>query len=197
MQTASTHRYGWESCGATVFSEEICEEVRGFASQQPSKVLSAFVSSNLIMWFGSSIQLRKAAVESAARALLMDRRPDHPFTDSTTHLKGMESLRATPSAAHTAFHIARDIASLPRVSLALAQSPPFLHTPVLLGHWTTDRKLPFRRGTAAKELFSALGCDVHWRIYEGFGHWYEVPDEIDDIVYFVQRLCQDDAEDDS
>lgn len=29
--------------------------------------------------------------------------------------------------------------------------------------------------------------DVTWKVYEGFGHWYKMPDEIDDIVRFLQE----------
>lgn len=28
--------------------------------------------------------------------------------------------------------------------------------------------------------------DVTWRAYSGFGHWYKVPDEIDDVVSFLK-----------
>ncbi|OJD25500.1 hypothetical protein ACJ73_03123, partial [Blastomyces percursus] len=32
-----------------------------------------------------------------------------------------------------------------------------------------------------------LDVDVTWRVYEEFGHWYKVPDEIDEIVKFLKE----------
>ena len=29
--------------------------------------------------------------------------------------------------------------------------------------------------------------DVTWKTYDGFGHWYKVPDQIDDMVDFLQK----------
>jgi hypothetical protein len=32
--------------------------------------------------------------------------------------------------------------------------------------------------------------DVTWKIYESFGHWYKVPDEIDDILNFLREKTE-------
>lgn len=39
----------------------------------------------------------------------------------------------------------------------------------------------------ASILSDGFGMDVTWRAYEGFGHWYKVPDEIDDVVRFLKE----------
>ena len=94
-------------------------------------------------------------------------------------------VAATP--AHAAFALARDIASLPPLSLAQSQAP-FVPTPVFLGHGTADEKVAYRLGEEARDLLTALGCNVQWRGYKGLGHWYQVPEEIDDIVRFIRRV---------
>jgi uncharacterized protein YggL (DUF469 family) len=58
---------------------------------------------------------------------------------------------------------------------------------VFLGHGDADEKKPYALGHAAAETLQALGFDVTWRLYQNLGHWYKVPDEIDDIVNFIQN----------
>ena len=35
-------------------------------------------------------------------------------------------------------------------------------------------------------MLRALGYEVVWKLYPGLGHWYKIPDEIDDIVEFIR-----------
>lgn len=61
-------------------------------------------------------------------------------------------------------------------------------TPVLLGHGAEDEKVPVHLGEAAAGVMRAAGYDVEWKIYKNQGHWYKIPDQIDDIVSFISRL---------
>ncbi|KAH8702000.1 Alpha/Beta hydrolase protein [Talaromyces proteolyticus] len=94
----------------------------------------------------------------------------------------------------------RDILDLPQISIAAsdqgnrdgskdtATCSHSLRTPVFLGHGSADPKVSVRLGEKmAKFLSNKLKMDVTWKAYEGFGHWYKVPDEIDDVLGFLQR----------
>ncbi|KAK7515863.1 putative phospholipase/carboxylesterase [Phyllosticta citriasiana] len=84
-----------------------------------------------------------------------------------------------------AFNTARDIASLPPLSGTLDEAAAFARTPVFLGHGRHDEKVSVKLGSQARAVLEALGCKVRWEDYDE-GHWYKVPDEIDDIVDFLQ-----------
>ncbi|GAB1192694.1 hypothetical protein APSETT444_001888 [Aspergillus pseudonomiae] len=52
----------------------------------------------------------------------------------------------------------------------------------------TDPKVSVDLGRhMASTLSEAFGMDVTWKVYEEFGHWYKVPDEIDDVVCFLKE----------
>ncbi|KAL1865011.1 hypothetical protein Daus18300_007358 [Diaporthe australafricana] len=85
----------------------------------------------------------------------------------------------------TAANTARDIASLP--SLSAAQEVVFPSTPIFLGHGRNDEKVSVDLGEQARHVLESLGCKVRWRDYDE-GHWYKVPEEIDDIVDFLQDI---------
>jgi predicted esterase len=57
-----------------------------------------------------------------------------------------------------------------------------------LGHGKTDEKVPWALGNEAAATLKRLGMDVEWKDYD-IGHWYLVPDEIDDIVTFLNRIA--------
>ncbi|KAI4156203.1 MAG: hypothetical protein LQ340_000456 [Diploschistes diacapsis] len=59
-------------------------------------------------------------------------------------------------------------------------------TPVFLGHGTLDNKVNIRHGELGRDVLRELGLQVQWRTYED-GHWYTEPEEIDDIVAFLQE----------
>ncbi|KAI6093906.1 acyl-protein thioesterase [Hypoxylon rubiginosum] len=69
-------------------------------------------------------------------------------------------------------------------------------TPVFLGHGNMDEKKPVKQGEAAARAMRAAGYKVQWKSYADLGHWYKIPDEIDDIVNFIQCeigwLCEND-----
>lgn len=58
-------------------------------------------------------------------------------------------------------------------------------TPIFLGHGDIDEKKPYALGEGAARTMRAAGYNVEWRLYPGLGHWYKIPDEIDDIVEFI------------
>ena len=68
--------------------------------------------------------------------------------------------------------------------------PVVLQTPVFLGHGTADEKVNVQLGEKAAATLRYLGMNVTWKPYKDFYHWYKEPDEIDDIVLFLQqKLC--------
>ncbi|KAF8242698.1 alpha/beta-hydrolase, partial [Wilcoxina mikolae CBS 423.85] len=62
-----------------------------------------------------------------------------------------------------------------------------LETPVFLGHGEKDEKVSCELGLEAGKMLGLLGVDVTWKVYEDFGHWYKVPDEIDDVIAFLRE----------
>lgn len=83
----------------------------------------------------------------------------------------------------------RDILGMPPVqSDANDTENALLKTPVFLGHGSADLKVPVRLGQQmASILTDGFGMDVTWKIYQEFGHWYKVPDEIDDALRFLKE----------
>ncbi|KAF7122111.1 hypothetical protein CNMCM5793_000066 [Aspergillus hiratsukae] len=65
---------------------------------------------------------------------------------------------------------------------------PYLETPVFLGHGSADPKVSVDLGRRMASILSdGFGMDVTWKAYEEFGHWYKVPDEIDDVLRFLEE----------
>jgi predicted esterase len=60
-----------------------------------------------------------------------------------------------------------------------------LATPVFLGHGAKDDKVPYRLGKEAASTLSLLGMQTTWKGYAELGHWYQVPEEIDDVIEFL------------
>ncbi|KAI2617665.1 phospholipase/carboxylesterase [Hypomontagnella submonticulosa] len=60
-------------------------------------------------------------------------------------------------------------------------------TPIFLGHGNNDEKINPSFGRTASTTLSTIGYDVTWKSYKDQGHWYKIPDEIDDIVEFVKH----------
>ncbi|KAL2202999.1 hypothetical protein CC79DRAFT_1373143 [Sarocladium strictum] len=58
-------------------------------------------------------------------------------------------------------------------------------TPVFLGHGVKDEKKPLAQGRAAAQVMGDAGYEVQWKAYEDLGHWYQIPEEIDDVVEFI------------
>lgn len=61
-------------------------------------------------------------------------------------------------------------------------------TPVFLGHGDADEKVPVRLGETAAAVMRSAGYKVHWKSYQKQGHWYKIPDEIDDMIWFIAQV---------
>ncbi|PHH53867.1 Acyl-protein thioesterase 1 [Ceratocystis fimbriata CBS 114723] len=63
-----------------------------------------------------------------------------------------------------------------------------LSTPIFLGHGEIDEKIKISLGEDASQTMSLVGYSVDWRRYKDQGHWYKIPDEIDDIAEFIHQV---------
>ncbi|KAL4960998.1 Alpha/Beta hydrolase protein [Aspergillus stella-maris] len=71
-----------------------------------------------------------------------------------------------------------------------ASFPIHFQTPVFLGHGAADPKVSVRLGQHMASVLSGakgFNMDVTWKAYEEFGHWYQVPDEVVDILAFLRE----------
>lgn len=59
-------------------------------------------------------------------------------------------------------------------------------TPVFFGHGDSDETVRPSRGREAYETMRAVGLQAEWKCYADQGHWYKIPDEINDIVEFIK-----------
>ncbi|KAE8551173.1 hypothetical protein TMatcc_009276 [Talaromyces marneffei ATCC 18224] len=97
-----------------------------------------------------------------------------------------DSERGTRSSITDALNHVRDILDLEPIFIS--ETFPTLQTPIFLGHGSADPKVSVHLGDKMVELLSKrLEMDVTWKAYEGFGHWYKVPDEIDDVLDFLRQ----------
>ena len=62
-----------------------------------------------------------------------------------------------------------------------------LATSVFLGHGAENPKIKCSLGKEATETLQMLGMDVTWRYYPELGHWYKIPEEIDDTVEYLTK----------
>ncbi|EEH02622.1 conserved hypothetical protein [Histoplasma capsulatum G186AR] len=98
---------------------------------------------------------------------------------------------------HQALNYIRDILDLPPLSESpgegLEPTPPeaslrHLQTPIFLGHGSADPKISVRHGERMSNFLSEhVRMDVTWKVYPEFGHWYKIPDEIDNILLFLKE----------
>lgn len=104
---------------------------------------------------------------------------DNPFASpSDTQDATMES------GAVKAQVLERDLLGLSFLSCP-SQDKTAYQTPVFLGHGKEDEKVPCALGQRAAQLMQDAGYEVDWKCYENQGHWYKIPDEIDDICNFI------------
>lgn len=87
-----------------------------------------------------------------------------------------------------ALNLVRDILSMDKIDsrdTIDGYNYPNLATPVFLGHGREDAKVNCGLGEDAATALQTLGMEVTWRCYPELGHWYKIPDEIDEIVEFI------------
>ncbi len=103
---------------------------------------------------------------------------ENPFAESD----GPDQEHEDPAA--TVLSYVKDLISLDTTN-EVAGGKSVLSTPVFLGHGRLDEKVQFLLGEQASRTLRALGFQVDWREYREQGHWYMIPDEIDDMVEFI------------
>ena len=81
--------------------------------------------------------------------------------------------------------LTRDLLCLDKPEYTSRANSPLL-TPVFLGHGEADDKVKPCYGKSASETLVACGFQVTWKCYSNQGHWYKIPDEIDDLVEFIR-----------
>ncbi|KAF5122556.1 Acyl-protein thioesterase 1 [Metarhizium anisopliae] len=104
---------------------------------------------------------------------------DDPFTRPSESQDA--AVQASPVKAQV---LERDLLSLPSLECP-SKEKTACRTPVFLGHGMADEKVPWVLGEAAAELMRNVGYQVEWKCYQDQGHWYKIPDEIDDICNFI------------
>jgi hypothetical protein len=112
--------------------------------------------------------------------------------DRTEMLDADESV---PARQLRAANFVRDLVDLEPLQRALegretenqTSNAHLYDTPCFLGHGTADEKVSVRLGAQSRDTLVQLGLDVTWKQYDGWGHWYKVPDELDDIACFLRE----------
>ena len=64
-------------------------------------------------------------------------------------------------------------------------------TPVLMGHGIDDAYVDIELGRQAAGVLLQIGLVVEWKEYSGAeeeGHWFKVPEQIDDILQFLLKV---------
>ncbi|KAK1772913.1 phospholipase carboxylesterase [Phialemonium atrogriseum] len=65
-------------------------------------------------------------------------------------------------------------------------------TPVFIGHGIDDAYVDVELGRQAADVLGQGGWEVEWKEYAGAeeeGHWFKVPDEMDDIYAFLVKVA--------
>lgn len=81
----------------------------------------------------------------------------------------------------------RDLLCLPPLEKPDRESTAH-STPIFLGHGSADEKVPCSLGEAMAATLEKADYKVELKVYHGLGHWYKIPDEIDDIVQFLDSV---------
>ncbi|KAK2004988.1 alpha/beta-hydrolase [Colletotrichum falcatum] len=106
---------------------------------------------------------------------------DDDVFDSSNHESPFgrkeDELGANPL--EQALNIIREEIDLP--SHSSESVPPFLRTPVFLGHGSKDDRVPPRHSQHACRILRLMGCNVNLRIYSDLDHWYS-QDMLQDMV---------------
>lgn len=92
----------------------------------------------------------------------------------------------TPDRLATA--VARDVLGLREGDLAgEAPAGAWAQTAIFLGQEKNDNVVACQLGQTARDLFAACGAQPVWRTYDSGDHWIQEPDEIADLVEFLDR----------
>lgn len=180
-----------QGCAAAVFCL-----LGGFPSPGGSKKLGGFVGMSGWLPFEKEIagllnidQGNAGGSESRSEAEEEDDNDDDPFAHDTD-----EENNNVPLPIQAVNHV-RDILNILPVMSPDGENNDYrnafhLKTPVFLGHGSADPKVSVDLGLRMVDILSGengLRMDVTWKAYKEFGHWYKVPDEIDDVVKFLEE----------
>jgi predicted esterase len=83
-----------------------------------------------------------------------------------------------------------DMMASTKCALQKEDQRSLLGTSVFLGHGTDDQVIDVELGKQARDSLEQVGFRVDWKEYEGAeqdGHWLKEPEEVDDIVRFLQE----------
>ncbi|KAF7560124.1 hypothetical protein G7046_g4035 [Stylonectria norvegica] len=75
---------------------------------------------------------------------------------------------------------------------SLRRGPTTPSTPVLMGHGVDDAYVDIELGRRAAAILTQVGYDVDSREYSGAeqeGHWFKVPQQMDHVSEFLQRVA--------
>lgn len=82
----------------------------------------------------------------------------------------------------------------PAIAHAGKKWPEAVKTPVMLAHTRDDPVINVKHGEELKAHLRALDMDVEWHDYwtndAKTAHWIHEPEGVDDIVAFVESICQ-------
>lgn len=142
---------------------------------EAGKSLGGFVGISGWLPFAKDVE-RILHPEDSTQGKDEDEGDDDPFATSDSSI---------PS---TAVQVCNSIRDNMDLSLITDSPQPLcLATPVFLGHGMMDDKVKVAKGRQAAEILRTLGVhSVTWKEYDE-RHWYKVPEELDDIVEFVER----------
>ncbi|RYP79238.1 hypothetical protein DL769_003061 [Monosporascus sp. CRB-8-3] len=105
--------------------------------------------------------------------------------DDDPFFGGGEGEQQDPAVRAAVFE--RDLLCLPPVEKPCAESTAH-RTPIFLGHGSDDEKVPCLLGESMARTLVKADYKVELKVYHGLGHWYRIPDEIDDIVEFLRSV---------
>ncbi|KAI1496076.1 acyl-protein thioesterase [Biscogniauxia marginata] len=105
---------------------------------------------------------------------------DDPFSTRNEATRGQQDIVID------VVNFSRDLLCLTELSNP-TRNTTSIATPVYFGHGDADEKIKPSFGETASTTLESVGYNVTWKAYEGQGHWYKVPDEIDDIVDFMRN----------
>jgi predicted esterase len=117
--------------------------------------------------------------------------PDDEGNEDTFSFGGSEEEEVLDPSVAT-INFVRDLLSMDALDISTSKNTQTsLTTPVFLAHGEDDEKIKVTLGQEAAQTLSTLSIQTTWKSYPGLGHWYKIPEEIDDILEFLQpRLVQ-------
>ncbi|KAG5305524.1 acyl-protein thioesterase [Histoplasma capsulatum G186AR] len=169
-----------QGCAASIFTL-----LGGGFGPDGSEQLGGFVGMSGWLPFESQLHDLAESHTSDSDGLSFGTETD-PFAGSTDDVAG-EQVQALEALNHV-----RDILDLPALTIpkesACSLVVDYLPAHVFIGHGAVDPKVSVHLGEKmATFLSDTLRMHVTWKAYEDLGHWYGVPDEIEDIVYYLRR----------